>query len=110
MGKQRQPKFRSITRHLPGRWQLGRRARPEYEYVWHSGRCLLGGPSCGAPQEPDRSLSRIKISGTDLGFINPGLYKIGSDSSPYAADFFDVTMGNNWEFAPQIPGYSASQG
>jgi subtilase family serine protease len=51
-----------------------------------------------------------QISGTDLGFINPGLYKIGSDPTRYAAGFFDVTQGNNGLFAPAIPGYSASQG
>ena len=58
----------------------------------------------------DWSLSPDQTSGTDLGFINPGLYKIGSDSTRYAADFFDVTTGNNGAFAPTIPGYSASQG
>jgi subtilase family serine protease len=51
-----------------------------------------------------------QISGTDLGFINPGLYKIGSDPARYAADFFDVTQGNNGALAPTIPGYFASQG
>ena len=50
-----------------------------------------------------------QISGSDLGYINPGLYKIGSDPTRYAADFLDITVGNN-QLDPSIPGYSASQG
>jgi hypothetical protein len=42
--------------------------------------------------------------------INPALYKIGSDPTRYANDFFDVTTGNNGAAAPAIPGYSASMG
>jgi subtilase family serine protease len=50
-----------------------------------------------------------QISGDNLGYINPGLYKIGSDPVRYANDFFDVTLGNN-RTSSSIPGYSASQG
>jgi hypothetical protein len=34
----------------------------------------------------------------------------GSDATRYAADFFDVTQGNNGLLAPTIPGHFASQG
>jgi subtilase family serine protease len=70
----------------------------------------VGGTSCSTPQWAGLVAIADQISGSDLGFINPGLYKIGSDPIRYAADFFDVTQGNNGAFAPTIPGYSASQG
>ena len=37
-----------------------------------------------------------------LGYINPALYAIGSNPAKYAADFYDVTTGNN-ETDPSIP-------
>jgi subtilase family serine protease len=46
--------------------------------------------------------------GDNLGYINPGLYKIGSDPARYANDFFDVTTGNNQ--TSSIPDYPASTG
>jgi subtilase family serine protease len=49
-----------------------------------------------------------QISGSNLGYINPGLYKIGSDPTRYANDFFDVAAGSNQ--TTSIPGYSASTG
>ena len=70
----------------------------------------VGGTSCSAPQWAGLVAIADQISGTDLGLINPGLYKIGSDATRYANDFFDVTEGNNGLYAPTIPGYSASQG
>jgi hypothetical protein len=48
------------------------------------------------------------MAGHDLGYINPALYGIAADSAKYAADFFDVTIGNNQ--TTSIPGYSASTG
>jgi subtilase family serine protease len=70
----------------------------------------VGGTSCSTPQWAGLVAIADQISGTNLGFINPGLYKIGSNATRYAADFFDVTQGTNALFAPTIPGYSASQG
>jgi hypothetical protein len=48
------------------------------------------------------------MAGSDLGYINPALYQLAADSTKYAADFFDVTIGNNQ--TTSIPGYSASEG
>ena len=78
--------------------------------VYLGGWFTVGGTSCSTPQWAGLVAIADQISGTDLGFINPGLYKIGSDPTRYAADFFDVTQGNNGAFAPTIPGYFASQG
>ena len=35
------------------------------------------------------------VNGGGLGLINPALYKIGADPTRYAADFYDITTGNN---------------
>jgi subtilase family serine protease len=78
--------------------------------VYLGGWFTVGGTSCSTPQWAGLVAIADQISGTDLGFINPGLYKIGSDANRYASDFFDVTQGNNGAYAPTIPGYSASQG
>jgi len=79
-------------------------------YLGAFGWFTVGGTSCSTPQWAGLVAIADQISGTDLGFINPGLYKIGSDATRYAADFFDVTEGNNGLYAPTIPGYSASHG
>jgi subtilase family serine protease len=81
-------------------------------YLGAYGWFVVGGTSCSAPQWAGLIAIADQISqaywGDNLGYINPGLYKIGSDSTRYANDFFDVTTGNNQTSA--IPGYSASQG
>lgn len=79
-------------------------------YLGAFGWFLVGGTSCSTPQWAGLVAIADQISGTDLGFINPALYSIGSDPTRYANDFFDVTQGNNGAFAPTIPGYSASTG
>ena len=79
-------------------------------YLGAFGWFTVGGTSCSTPQWAGLVAIADQISGADLGLINPGLYKIGSDATRYAADFFDVTQGNNGAFAPTIPGYSASHG
>jgi hypothetical protein len=48
------------------------------------------------------------VAGSDLGYINPALYQIATNPVKYAADFFDVTIGNNQ--TTSIPGYSDSPG
>jgi hypothetical protein len=40
--------------------------------------------------------------------MNPALYQIANNPAQYAADFHDVTVGNNQ--TTSIPGYSNSQG
>ena len=69
---------------------------------------VVGGTSCSAPQWAGLIAIADQIAGSDLGYINPALYKIANDHVQYAADFFDVTLGNNQ--TTSIPGYSASPG
>jgi subtilase family serine protease len=76
-------------------------------YVSAFGWSTVGGTSCSTPQWAGLVAIAAQIAGGRLGFINPALYKIGSDPTRYAADFFDVTQGNNGLI---IPGYPASQG
>ena len=68
----------------------------------------VGGTSCSSPQWAGLLAIADQISGSNLGYINPALYKIGSDATRYANDFFDVTTGNNQ--TSSIPGYPASTG
>lgn len=77
-------------------------------YLGAFGWFVVGGTSCSAPQWAGLIAIADQISGNNLGYINPGLYKIGADPTRYANDFFDVTTGNN-QTSP-IPGYPASQG
>jgi subtilase family serine protease len=77
-------------------------------YLGAFGWFTVGGTSCSTPQWAGLVAIADQISGSDLGYINPGLYKIGSDPVRYANDFFDVTVGRNQ--TTSIPGYSASPG
>ena len=69
---------------------------------------VVGGTSCSAPQWAGLIAIADQIAGSDLGYINPALYKIAANPGKYAADFFDVTTGNNQ--TTSIPGYAASTG
>ena len=69
----------------------------------------VGGTSLSAPQWAGLVAIADQINGGGLGLINPGLYKIGADSSRYAAGFYDVTTGNNTA-DPTVAGYSATTG
>jgi subtilase family serine protease len=81
-------------------------------YLGAYGWLVVGGTSCSAPQWAGLIAIADQISqkfwGDSLGYINPGLYKIGSDPARYANDFFDVTTGKNQ--TSSIPGYPASPG
>jgi subtilase family serine protease len=76
---------------------------------------VVGGTSASSPDWAAMTAIADQISkatlgfGDDLGYINPALYKIGSDPTRYAADFYDVTTGNN-QTDPTIPGYPATTG
>lgn len=70
---------------------------------------VVGGTSCGAPQWAGLIAMADQMKGSDVGFINPALYSIANNPAKYAADFHDVTVGNN-QLDPSIPGYSASTG
>lgn len=70
---------------------------------------VVGGTSCGSPQWAGLIAMADQLKGSDVGFINPALYSIANNPAKYAADFHDVTVGNN-QLDPSIPGYSASTG
>jgi subtilase family serine protease len=69
---------------------------------------VVGGTSCGSPQWAGLLALADQMAGRDLGYINPALYQIASNSAQYANAFYDVTMGHNQ--TSSIPGYSASTG
>lgn len=70
---------------------------------------IVGGTSSGSPQWAGLVAMADQMKGSDIGFMNPALYSIASNPAQYAADFHDVTTGNN-QIDPTIPGYSASAG
>jgi subtilase family serine protease len=76
-----------------------------------TGWYIVGGTSSGSPQWAGLVAIADQLNGgPGLGLINPALYKIGSDPTRYAKDFFDVTTGNNGAGAPAIPGFPATTG
>lgn len=74
------------------------------------GWLLVGGTSVSSPEWAGMVAIADQINGGGLGLINPALYAMASNPTTYAADFFDVTTGNNGAFAPDIPGYPATTG
>jgi subtilase family serine protease len=70
---------------------------------------VVGGTSCSSPQWAGLVAMADQIKGSDIGFMNPALYSIASNPAKYAADFHDITTGNN-QLDSSIPGYSASTG
>jgi len=73
-----------------------------------TGWYVVGGTSAASPQWAGLTAIADQMAGRDLGFINPALYQIADNSSQYAADFYDVTIGCNQ--TSSIPGYCASTG
>jgi subtilase family serine protease len=69
----------------------------------------IGGTSLSAPQWAGLAAIGAQIKGHGLGPINQALYTIASNPADYAADFYDVTTGNNTA-DPTIPGYPATTG
>jgi subtilase family serine protease len=69
----------------------------------------IGGTSLATPQWAGLIAIADQLNGGGLGQLNPLLYKVASDPGKYAADFFDVTVGNNQAF-PSVPGYPATVG
>ena len=69
----------------------------------------IGGTSLSCPQWAGLVAIADQMNGGGLGLINPALYKIGRNANSYAADFFDVTTGNN-QADPAVPGYAATTG
>jgi subtilase family serine protease len=70
---------------------------------------LVGGTSAGSPQWAAIVALANQAKGAPLGFINPTLYQIGKCASNYAADFHDITVGNN-QLAGTPVGFSAKSG
>jgi subtilase family serine protease len=70
---------------------------------------VVGGTSSGSPQWAGIVAMADQIAGRDLGFINPALYQVAQNPAKYAADFYDVTTGNNTA-DPSVPGYPATTG
>ena len=70
----------------------------------------IGGTSLSTPQFAGLVAIADQIHGSGLGLINPTLYKIASNPTQYANDFFDVTTGNNTQTAPAMTGYPATTG
>jgi subtilase family serine protease len=68
----------------------------------------IGGTSLSCPQWAGLVAIADQLNGGGLGLINPALYKV-ANSSKYATDFFDVTVGNNTA-NPSVPGYPATPG
>ena len=73
-----------------------------------AGWYVVGGTSSSSPPWAGLIAIADQMAGRDLGYINPALYSIANNPSQYAADFYDVTTGNNQ--TTSIPGYSASVG
>jgi subtilase family serine protease len=73
-----------------------------------TGWYVVGGTSTSSPQWAGIAAMADQIAGRDLGFLNPALYSVADNPAKYAADFYDVTTGNNQ--TTSIPGYSASTG
>ena len=70
---------------------------------------IIGGTSVSCPQWAGMVAIADQIHGGGLGLINPTLYAIASNPAKYAADYYDVTTGNN-QLDPSIPGYPATTG
>jgi subtilase family serine protease len=69
----------------------------------------IGGTSLSCPQWAGLIAIADQMNGGGLGLVNPFLYTIASNPAQYAADFFDVTTGNNTA-DPSVTGYPATPG
>jgi subtilase family serine protease len=77
-----------------------------------TGWYVVGGTSASSPQWAGLIAMADQMAAIvhkpDLGYLNPALYAIADNPAKYAADFYDVTVGNNQ--TSSISGYSASKG
>jgi subtilase family serine protease len=69
----------------------------------------IGGTSESSPEWAGLVAIADQIHGSNLGWINPKLYSLASNPGNYAADFFDVTLGNN-QADPTVTGFPATKG
>ena len=73
---------------------------------------LIGGTSASTPLWAGVIAIANQMAGHSLGFINPGIYKLGTGPTAHA-DFRDVIVGNNDTYTDsntQIKGFKAVQG
>ncbi|TMD03295.1 MAG: hypothetical protein E6J01_16795 [Chloroflexi bacterium] len=79
--------------------------------VHDTGWYVIGGTSSSSPQWAGLiAVANEMNGGKQLGYINPALYAIASNSAMYAADFYDVTTGNNTQPGTGIAGFPATTG
>lgn len=78
--------------------------------IYQQGQWTLGGgTSASTPVWAAIQAIANQVAGHPLGFINPGLYKLGT-SRTYHQDFHDITQGNNSNPEAGVKGYSAVPG
>jgi len=69
---------------------------------------------CGTSEASPMFAGIVAISdqaaGHDLGQINDDVYRLAADPTTYAADFFDVTRGDNTQAGSGVPGFAAGKG
>jgi subtilase family serine protease len=90
-------------------FQASARTAPLVYDSFDGGWFLVGGTSCSSPQFAGIVALADQVAGHGLGQINPTLYNIASSPADYAADFYDVTTGNN-QADPTVTGYPATPG
>ncbi|HET7744304.1 MAG TPA: S53 family peptidase [Gaiellaceae bacterium] len=75
---------------------------------------LVGGTSAGSPQWAGifalANEARAGVGKAPIGPANPALYAIYGNSSRYAADFHDITVGDNTLGGAPVQGFSATTG
>jgi len=71
---------------------------------------VFGGTSSGSPQWAALTADAQQLAGHPVGNINPLLYQLAAQPSMYAADFHDVTTGNNDVDEIGGQGYNARTG
>lgn len=70
---------------------------------------IFGGTSAGSPQWSALTADAMQMAGHPLSSINPLLYQLAQSPATYAADFHDITTGNN--VVQEIgTGYTAGHG
>jgi subtilase family serine protease len=74
-----------------------------------TGWYTIGGTSLACPQWAGLVAIAAQIAGHGLGPINSALYGLASDPATYAADFHDITVGNN-QVTANTPGFPATPG
>jgi subtilase family serine protease len=78
-----------------------------------SGFYIVGGTSASSPQMAAvvaiANQARVNLGRGSLGFLNNRLYGLAKNSSSYASDFHDITLGNNRLVGTPV-GFSAGTG